>query len=455
MASESRKASGPAKVRGTEEPGSAPSPAEASEDNISHEAAGGLAHRLYTGKTSYDFVGNSKRWYKISAVLLIICVLGIAIRGLNLGIEFTGGADFQVPTKVTSTTVADFSRAVTESGVPDLDQAQVTTLGDNTVRIQTRTLDSNTEVPLVRQALANEARIQPDQVAYSLIGASWGKQITQQGIIALVVFLALVMVLIWVYFRDLKMSLAAITALLHDLVITIGIYAIVGFTFTPSTLIGMLTILGYSLYDTLVVFDKVRENTGARMRERRQTYGEAANMALNQVLVRSVNTTIIGVLPVIALLVAGIVVLGTGPLKDLGLVLLIGMIAGAYSSLFIATPMLNDMKRREPALIAYHKSIGRTDALPGAAGRSAKKRKSEDAATADEADATETTTPPPDSADPADTVGSVEATSESEPGDAESAGRPNVEIRVSQVHTQPQRSPRQQPRNQPRSKRRS
>lgn len=308
----------------------------------------GIANRLYTGDISLDIIGRRKRWYVMSGVILVIVLAALIFRGLSLGIEFSGGADFQAPTQVTARTVDDMRAAIQQTGLPDLGDTTVTTMGENTVRVQTRTLDPETEVPVMRDAIAEQVGAQPDQVAYSLIGASWGKQITQKGLIALGVFLVLVTLMIWVYFRDLKMSIAAMVALLHDLVLTIGAYALIGFTFTPATLIGMLTILGYSLYDTVVVFDKVRENVRDLHGQRRFTYAAAANKAVNQVLIRSINTTIIGVLPVAALLIAGWFYLGTGPLKDLGLVLFVGMVAGAYSSVLIATPLLVDMKMREP-----------------------------------------------------------------------------------------------------------
>jgi len=216
--------------------------------------------------------------------------------------------------------------------------------------VQTRTLDPTEEVPKVRAAIANEVGINPDQIAYSLIGASWGGQITERALIALAVFLVLVALVIGIYFRDAKMSAAALIALVHDVMLTIGIYALVGFTVTPATLIGLLTILGYSLYDTVVVFDKVRENVRDIRSSTTRTYSEAANLAVNQVLVRSINTTVIGVLPVVALLFAGAVILGEGPLKDLALALFVGMVSGAYSSIFIATPLLAQMKEREPGM---------------------------------------------------------------------------------------------------------
>ena len=316
-----------------------------------------LGHKLYTGEVSYDFVGRRRRWYIISAILIAVSLLSIGIRGFQWGIEFEGGADFQVQTAVTDTTVSDMQEAVTNSGVPDLDEATVTTVGNDQVRVQTRTLDPVNEVPLVRTAIANEAGVPSNEVAYSLIGASWGGQITERALIALGVFLLLVTLVIWAYFRNWKMSIAALVALLHDLVLTVGIYALVGFTVTPATVIGVLTILGYSLYDTVVVFDKVRENVRDLTSSARQTYSEAANLAVNQVLVRSINTTIIGVLPVAALLFAGAFILGEGPLKDLALALFVGMISGAYSSIFIATPLLAQLKEREPEMQKLTKRV--------------------------------------------------------------------------------------------------
>src|SRR5215203_5795840 len=311
-----------------------------------------LGHRLYTGEVSYDFLGRRRRWYALSAILLSISVLAVVLRGLTWGIEFSGGADFKASTTTAaSTSVTQMRAALEASGVPELDEAEIYTIGDNQVRVQTRTLDPTEEVPKVRAAIADEVGINPDQVAYSLIGASWGGQITERALIALAVFLALVALVIGIYFRDAKMSAAALIALVHDVMLTIGIYALVGFTVTPATLIGLLTILGYSLYDTVVVFDKVRENVRDIRSSTTRTYSEAANLAVNQVLVRSINTTVIGVLPVSALLFAGAVILGEGPLKDLALALFVGMVSGAYSSIFIATPLLAQLKERTPDMV--------------------------------------------------------------------------------------------------------
>jgi preprotein translocase subunit SecF len=312
---------------------------------------GELGHRLYTGEISYEFLARRRRWYAISAVLLLLSLGALLFRGLDFGIEFKGGADFRATTTVSAQTVDQMKTALQNAGVPDLEEsATVTTIGNTEVRVQTRTLDPTAEVPKVRTAIAEQVGVPSDEVAYNLIGASWGGQITERAVIALGVFLVLVGLMIWIYFRNGAMSGAALVALVHDLILTVGIYALVGFTVTPATLIGVLTILGYSLYDTVVVFDKVRENVRDLKGSTTRTYSEAANLAVNQVLVRSINTTVIGVLPVAALLFAGAAILGEGPLKDLALALFVGMVSGAYSSIFIATPLLAQIKERDPEM---------------------------------------------------------------------------------------------------------
>lgn len=323
-------------------------------------ARSSLAHRLYSGEVSYDFMGHRKRWYTVSGVLLLLCVVFIAVRGLNLSIDFTGGSEFTVPTQVTTSTVDTYRETAQSVGLPDLGEVKVNTIGDNQVRIQVRAL-SAAEINEMTDALAAQAGVEPAEVTNNLIGASWGQQITKQGVIALVVFLVLVSLMIWIYFRNWKMSVAAIIALGHDLLITIGVYALLQFTFSPASLIGLLTILGYSLYDTVVVFDRVRENI-VGIQDQDRTLSQAVNAAINQVLVRSINTTIIGVLPVAALLFTGTFVLGTGPLKDLGLALFVGMIAGAYSSIFLAAPIFADLKEREPAQVEHRKQLARREA---------------------------------------------------------------------------------------------
>ena len=308
----------------------------------------GFAHRLWTGEIAYNFVGHARWWYIFSGILIVISIVSLIVRGLDLSIEFRGGSQFDVKMAITSTTVADIRDAVLNSGVSNLDSAEVTTLGTGQIQVETRSLDADEQVT-VRDAIAQFAQTTPDQVNYEQIGASWGQQITQQAVIALIVFLVLVAFLIGIYFREWKMALSALVALLHDMIITVGIYALVGFTVSPATLTGLLTILGYSLYDTVVVFDKLRENT-AHLDDYKVTFAEAANRSVNQVLVRSINTTVIGVLPVAAILFAGSFILKSGPLEDIGLALFVGMIIGAYSSIFIATPLVSHLRMAEPGM---------------------------------------------------------------------------------------------------------
>jgi preprotein translocase subunit SecF len=317
---------------------------------------GGLGAKLYRGEVSYDFVGKRKLWFTVSLVLVAISLIGLFARGLSLGIEFRGGVEYQANVKVTDNTVSDFTAAVKATNAEGLGDPIVTTIGADKVRVQTRPL-SQDDIAKVRTAIAQEAGVQPDQVSNSQIGASWGEQIANKAILALIVFLVLVFLVIWAYFREPKASMAAIIALVHDVLITIGVYALIGFDVTPATVIGVLTILGYSLYDTVVVFDKVRENTRGITGSNRFTYSDAANLAVNQTVVRSINTTLIALLPVGSILVVGTAVLGTGPLKDLSLALFVGIAVGAYSSVFIAPALLAVFKEREPGMQALRRRV--------------------------------------------------------------------------------------------------
>ncbi|HJV13719.1 MAG TPA: protein translocase subunit SecF [Propionibacteriaceae bacterium] len=415
-----------------------------------------IGHRLYTGEVSYDFIGQRRRWYIVSAILLGVSILALALRGLDFGIEFKGGADFKAATTVNAQSVDSMKDALRNSGVPDLDDSTVNAIGNNQIRVQTRTLDPTEEVPKVRTAIANEVGIPPDQVAYNLIGASWGGQITERALIALAVFLTLVALVIGIYFRDAKMSAAALIALGHDLILTIGIYALVGFTVTPATLIGVLTILGYSLYDTVVVFDKVRENVRDIRSSTTRTYSEAANLAVNQVLVRSINTTIIGVLPVVALLFTGAVILGEGPLKDLALALFVGMVSGAYSSIFIATPLLAQMKEREPDMKKLSARVR--------ARRAKEAQKERVAAPASSAPASSTPIPSPEASQPEAAEGLEPSNAELEQassavgngakrvGSVEVSMKPDVRSHREGAHREGA-AKRPQPQNKPRSQR--
>jgi preprotein translocase subunit SecF len=317
-----------------------------------------LGNDLYTGKKSIDFVGRTRLWYTISAVIIIAAIMGLYFKGLNFGLEFRGGAQFTVslPTsEVTQDNADELRNAVADTGIAAAQQVVVTTAGKNSILIETEPLTPAESVQIqgtiVQTVDATKADISTDE-----IGPSWGKEVAKRSAIGLVVFLVLVVLLIWGYFRQWKMSVAAIVALAHDLLITIGIYALSGFEVTPATVTGVLTILGFSLYDTVVVFDKVRENT-KNLRATHMTYSEAANLAVNQTLVRSINTSIVALIPVGAILYVGAVQLGSGALKDLALALFVGMAAGAYSSIFIATPLLAHMKSREPDVQELEKRV--------------------------------------------------------------------------------------------------
>lgn len=331
---------------------------------------GAIGAKLHRGEMSYDFVGKRKIWFTVSAILVLISILGLGWRGLNLGIEFRGGNEFIAAAKVTDQTVGDVREAVVATDAEGLGDPIVTTIGQNKVRVQTRPL-SDADVLKVRDAIAAEVGVtDPEQVNRQQIGASWGEQIANKALLALGVFLVLVFFVIWLYFREPKASAAAIIALFHDVLITVGLYALIGFDVTPATVIGVLTILGYSLYDTVVVFDKVRENTRGITGSNRQTYSDAANLAVNQTVVRSINTTIIALLPVGSILFVGTFVLGSGPLKDLSLALFIGIAVGAYSSIFIAPALLAVFKEREPGMKALDRRVKarRAQAASGAVG---------------------------------------------------------------------------------------
>jgi len=272
---------------------------------------------------------------------------GLWLKGLNMGIEFTGGAQYQVSMSQVSQGEADKLRqAVADTGIGPAASPVVTTSGPNSILIQTEPVTDSESAKIV-DAIVKETGVDPQKsISQDEIGASWGKEVAKRSLTGLGVFLVLVVLFIWAYFREWKMSVAAIVALAHDVLITVGVYALSGFEVTPATVTGILTILGFSLYDTVVVFDKVRENTKG-LRQRRTTYAAEANLAVNQTLVRSINTSIVALIPVGAILYVGAVQLGSGSLKDLALALFVGMAAGAYSSIFIATPLLVQIKSGE------------------------------------------------------------------------------------------------------------
>ncbi len=306
---------------------------------------GSIASRLYRGDVTFDIVGNRKRWYILSGVILLLALVGLLGRGLNFGIEFQGGAEFQVPSANCS--IESVRSAAEGAGAK---QPIVTQLGDSRIRVQTEELSPEQSKAVV-DAIASTCKTTAGEVKIQLVGSTWGGEITKKALTGLIVFLFAVTLFLTIYF-EWRMAIAAIMALIHDVVITIGIYALVGFEVTPATVIGILTILGFSLYDTVVVFDKVKENTRGILGQSRQTYSEAANLAVDQTIVRSINTSIVALLPVAAILFVGAGLLGAGTLKDLALALFIGTAAGTYSSIFVATPFLCQLKEHEPAMKA-------------------------------------------------------------------------------------------------------
>jgi preprotein translocase subunit SecF len=314
-------------------------------------AKGGLLRRLYRGETNIDFIGQRKKWYLASAIVVLICLASIVFRGFNFGIEFSGGNEYQVPVQP-GTTLVQMRTAAENAGVKVSSAQTAGSGGAQSYVIRTEKLGDQkadtAQIERVKRALAGAGHVAPDKVQTLEVSSSWGKEVTNQALIALVVFLVVVAAFMAFRFRDLKAAVAALFALIHDLILTAGVYSIVGFEVTPATVVGLLTILGYSLYDTVVVFDKVDENTRGILGTTRHTYGEAANLAVNQTLMRSINTSLIGLLPVAGLLFVGAGILGVGTLEDLALVLFVGMLTGAYSSLFLATPWLVDFKLLDP-----------------------------------------------------------------------------------------------------------
>src|SRR6516225_4728368 len=325
---------------------------------------GQIGGRLYRGEVSYDFVGHKRRWYTISAAILVISIVALLVRGLNFSVDFKGGAVFTF--SAPSATQSQIADVVAHEDVQGAVVQQLTgRLGNKTWQVQTNTLTSQ-ETGKVESALTSQ--VGATGMSTSFVGSSWGSQITTKAVQALIAFMIVIVLYLSIAF-EWKMAVAAFVALIHDLVIATGVYALTGFQVSPATVIGLLTILGYSLYDTVVVFDKVRENTAGLLASSRSTYSQAANQALNQTLVRSINTSVIALLPVAAILVVSSTVLAPGELRDLSLVLFVGMLSGTYSSICIATPVLADLKEREP----QYKALAKRVQLRASGGRAAKR----------------------------------------------------------------------------------
>ncbi|MCX6435674.1 MAG: protein translocase subunit SecF [Actinobacteria bacterium] len=311
----------------------------------------GLGGRLYRGDTSIDFIGKRRRWYAVSGLLIIASAFALSLQGLHLGIEFKGGSSYTVTKPGIS--IEDARSAVATTSIPG--EVIIQKVGTDKVRVQTGSL-SVLQSNAVQDALASKFGITTEVIDTQIVGPSWGKEITRKALYGLFAFLIVVLLYLAMAFEP-KMAAAAILAVIHDVFITVGIYALVGFDVTPATVIGFLTILGYSLYDTVVVFDKVRENTRTITSTSKMTYSQAANLAVNQTLVRSFNTSLIALMPVGSILFVGAGLLGAGTLKDLSLALFIGLATGTYSSIFIATPILAVLREREPAMKSLAKRV--------------------------------------------------------------------------------------------------
>jgi preprotein translocase subunit SecF len=312
---------------------------------------GDLGARLYRGDVSINFVGRQKIWYSISACIVVIAIVGLLVRGLNFSVDFKGGSIFTV--KAPNASISQVEQAVSDGGGGTAIVQKAGSGSKADWSAQTAPL-SIAQTQKVQDALAKELDITQNQISTQFVGPTWGSQISTKALEALIAFLIVIVIYLSIAF-EWKMASAAFVALVHDILITVGVYALAGFQVSPATVTGLLTILGYSLYDTVVVFDKVRENTagltaGGSNRTTFSSYSDAANLALNQTLVRSINTSLIALLPVTAILVASTALLGTGELSDLALVLFVGMLSGTYSSIFIATPVLADLKEREPKM---------------------------------------------------------------------------------------------------------
>lgn len=313
-----------------------------------------FGHELYTGKRSYNFVKSKKIWFIIAAVAVALSILvPVAKGGFNLGIEFRGGSEFTVSN--VSTTDAALGEKAVHDVVPGA-IPRVANVAGNTMRIQTDQLTDD-ETNRIKDGLTSAYGVTENEVTSNFVGPTWGQDVTRQALIGLVVFVGLAAVLMALYFRTWKMSLSALVGMLVTMFTTAGVYALSDFEVTPSAIIGFLTVLSYSLYDTVVVFDKIRENTADISTSTRRTFSEEVNLAVNQTLVRSINTMMVAILPVAAILFIGAGLLGAGTLRDLSLALFVGILIGTAATIFIAAPLYAWLRQGEPELVKQAKKV--------------------------------------------------------------------------------------------------
>jgi preprotein translocase subunit SecF len=323
---------------------------------------------FYHERTNFDFTGRPWRWAILSGTVIVIALVAIFSRGLNLGIDFEGGTSWQVPVKGRSASASSVRGVINPLGLSD---AKVLVLkGDSgtSVRVQSKDVNPNQE-GAITDALAKYGGVQRADVSVSTVGPTFGDQVRNNAVKALIVFFALIAIYLSIRF-EIKMAAAAIVAVIHDIIVTVGVYAITGFEVTPATVVAFLTILGFSLYDTVVVFDKVKENVATIGTVRGDSYSKMVNRSMNQVLMRSISTSFVAVLPVASLLFVGAGLFGALALRDFALALFVGLLTGAYSSIFVATPLLAWWKEREPRNVALRErsavQLARAEASAGA-----------------------------------------------------------------------------------------
>lgn len=310
-------------------------------------------NELYSGKRSYNIIKHSRMFLSIGAVLMVISIGLLLFRGLNPSIEFSGGTQFIV-SETADTSDETAMKVLEDNSVSE--SARITTLGTSSVRVQTPTLDDSV-ANTVRTELATAYDVSVEEVQTSSVGATWGQDVTQKALQSIVIFVVLVAAIMTIYFRSWTMSAAAMISLVHDLVITVGFFALTQVEVSPATVIGFLTILGYSLYDTVVVFDRIKEVSGSALKQDRYTFAELVNLGLNQTLVRSINTSVVALLPVASVLFVGTLLLGAGTLTDISLALFVGMFIGAWSSIFIGAPALTVMEGMKKKFKAHDQRV--------------------------------------------------------------------------------------------------